>query len=190
MASTYYFKLDNPSNEPSLTQDIQVGNRTIRFQFQWAVVSEEQFNLILQYVRTRAKNEPILRNGGAYDRTYNWYEYYISLVGVNLTEWLDTDPEIPIFIQNEPISRKIELLNNRITEAKALKPAVDLYTDILKWQFTASSVDTENTVGYVQPGGWYRNQDNTYAFRFVTNLDYVDRTHLSEVYIVFEVYNE
>ena len=82
------------------------------------------------------------------------------------------------------------ILNIYITEAQSLEPAIRLYTDVIKWQFTMTGSGIDKAVGYVQPGGWYHNQDNILSFRFVSELDNIGRDTISEVTLQFEVYDE
>ena len=186
--NTYYYKLDVDSSETSVTQMIQAGTKTIQFDFQWAVASEEQFNLVARYLTNKANTDP-LYDDGEYDRSYDWYTYYMDLAGVDLDTWLDTNPILPHSIYGLTRSRQKSLLRLNITEAQSLQPAILLYTEVLKWQFTAT-VSGDTTVGYVQPGGWYRNQDNSYSFRFLSGQTRIGKEDLSNVYIVFEVYDE
>lgn len=187
--NTYYYKIsDIDEGTTSVTQNIQVGTKTIKFVFQWAIASEEQFNLILKYLTNKAANDPLFEDG-SYTRGYDWYNYYITLVDTDLDAWLDTDPILPVSLLNKSRVQQKYLLNIYITEAKSLQPAILLYAEVLKWGFT-STLEDEATVGYVQTGGWYRNQDNTYAFRFMSGQEQIGKNDLANVYIVFEVYDE
>lgn len=188
MSVRYTYKI-NWDGSDRFTQLVQVGSRTLLFNFQWAIVSEEQYDIIRDYLRTEASSDPILRNGD-FDREYDWYSYYIRLVGINLGDWLDTDPDLPQSIAGKPRSRQLSLLNMNIGAAQALTPAITLYEDIIKWQFTMTCDDLDTTVGYVQPGGWYHNQDNKMSFRFTSELEDINHDNISVVSIEFEVYDE
>lgn len=191
MSTFYYYKIDNANNDTSLEQLIQVGSRALRFKFQWAIASEEQFDMVVKYLKDKADTDPILRSSGDYDRSYDWYTYYYSLVGVDLDAWLATDPELPNSIKTaSTVARQKELLNLNISEAQTLRPIILLYTEVMRWQFSVSTSDTDTIAGVVESGGWYRNQDTKYSFMFYTNRDVITKDSLSEVYIVFEVYDE
>lgn len=185
---TYYYKITDSTGGPRVAQNIQVGTKTIHFVFQWAVASEEQFNIIARYLTGKASNDP-LYDGEQYIREYDWYSYYISLVGKDLDKWLDAQKVLPVSLLNKSRDQQKYLLGIYIKEAIALHPAIQLYTEVLRWSFTAT-LDSEATVGYIIPGGWYRNQDNTYAFRFMSGQEVIGRNDINNVYIVFEVYDE
>lgn len=187
--TSYTCAVHNDKDADSFTQIIQVGSHLLTFEFQWAIVSEEQYALISRYLTNKSSNDPLIVSG-EYDRTYNWFDYYYALVGKDLDEWLDSNPLIPVSLSGKPRSTQKQLLNIYITEAQSLEPAIRLYTDIIKWQFTMAGPDVDTAVGYVQPGGWYHNQDNTLAFRFISELDNIDRDTISEVTLQFEVYDE
>lgn len=186
----YYYKIDNANNETDFTQLIRVGSRTLEFRFQWAIVSEEQFDIVVRYLRQKANTDPILRRNGNYDREYNWYVYYMNLVGLDLNEWLDSGPELPASIVHKPRNKQLALLKSFIKEVRTLQPAVLLYADVLKWGFKMTCDDLPTTVGNVQPGGWYHNQSDKLSFRFTSKLDNIDKESISQVVIEFEVYDE
>lgn len=187
--TSYTCAIHNDKDADSFTQIIQVGSHLLTFKFQWAIVSEEQYTLISRYLSSRSSNDPLIISG-EYDRTYSWFNYYYDLVGKNLDEWLDSNPSIPVSLSGKSRGVQKQLLNVYITEAQSLEPAIRLYTDVIKWQFTMTGSGIDNAVGYVQPGGWYHNQDNILSFRFVSELDNIGRDTISEVTLQFEVYDE
>lgn len=186
----YYYRITNEGNETNFKQLIRVGTRILTFQFQWAIISEEQNQNVEEYLRRKANTDPILRKSGNYDRDYSWFEYYNNLIGVDLDTWVATAPELPISVLTKSKSQQINLLNSYIEEAKALSPIITLYTDLLKWGFTMQGEDIEYTVGLVQPGGWYHNQNNKLSFRFTSELPRIDVDTIDQVIIEFEVYDE
>ena len=185
----YTCKIHNDRDADAFTQMIQVGSYVLTFNFQWAIVSEEQYTMILRYLNNKASNDPLVMAGN-YVRNYDWFEYYNALKNKNLDEWLDSNPLLPVSLSGKARSEQKRLLNIYLTEMLSLEPVVLLYKDILKWQFTATGPGIDTTVGYVQPGGWYHNQDSVLSFRFISELDKIDRDTISEVTIQFEVYNE
>ena len=185
----YTCKIHNDRDADAFTQMIQVGSYVLTFNFQWAIVSEEQYTMILRYLNNKASNDPLV-TAGNYIRNYDWFEYYNALKNKNLDEWLDSNPLLPVSLSGKSRSEQKRLLNIYLTEMLSLEPAVLLYKDILKWQFTVTGSGIDTAVGYVQPGGWYHNQDGVLSFRFISELDKIDRDTISEVTIQFEVYNE
>lgn len=185
----YMYTITLEELQDSFTELIQVGNYILQFDFQWSVVTEEQGGYVLQYLRNRAMNDPILKSFGL-DRSYSWYQFYIGLVNIDLGEWLNTNPELPLSLHKVSRGRQLELLNNRIAEVKTLRPAVTLYHEMLKWHFTMTSSELGTTVGCVLPGGWYRNKDANLAFRFTSALPTIGKDDITKVTIEFEVYDE
>ena len=47
MSTTYIAQLALPdTNDTTIVNNVRVGNEVVRFRFQWAIVSEEQYNII------------------------------------------------------------------------------------------------------------------------------------------------
>ena len=185
----YSYDITLEEAQESFTKLIQVGTRTLKFDFQWAIVSEEQYSLITDYLSTRAHNDPLFMQNN-YNRDYDWFNYYYALRNKDLDEWLDTNPILPISIENKPRDTQKYLLDIYIKEAVALAPAIQLYNDVIKWQFTMTCDSLATAVGYVQPGGWYHNQDNSLSFCFLSALDTIGKEDITKVSILFEVYDE
>lgn len=185
----YYCPIYNDDNLDSFIQTIQVGSHVLTFHFQWAIVSEEQYKLIYRYLADKSLNDPLFIDGN-YTREYDWYDYYYNLIGKDLESWLDTKPNLPASIIGQTRNTQLMRLKNNITEVESLEPAIRLYGDILRWQFTMTSPGLTTTVGYVQPGGWYHNQNNTLSFRFASSLDTISKSTITAVTIQFEVYDD
>lgn len=185
----YSYDITLEESSTSFTKLIQVGNRALTFAFQWAVVSEEQYALIERYLTTKAQSDPLFENG-EFNRSYDWFSYYYSLKDTDLDTWLDSGPVLPASLHNKSREQQLYLLNIYITEAKSLEPAISLYKDVLKWEFTMTCDDLDTAVGYVQPGGWYHHQDNSLSFCFVSALDNIGKDDITKVSIMFEVYDE
>lgn len=187
--TTYTVQLSLPDeNSTAVVNNIQVGRETVRFRFQWAVASEEQYNLVMRYIETKTKSDP-LNSAGAFTYNYDYMEYYLELATKTeeeLVEWLDTNPPLPNSILNSPRPSQLIMLRNRIMECVTLQPVIDQYKEVLRWQFQAVYKD-QVTVGFIEPGGWYRNQDPDMCFRFVSELDYIGRKDFNNVTIEFEV---
>ena len=192
MSTLYTAQLTLPDiNDTTVVNNIRVGSEVIRFRFQWAIVSEEQYNIIQNYLDTKTRSDP-LDNEGTYTYDYDYMAYYLALSGMTeeeLDEWLDTDPILPHTIEVAVRESQLLMLKKRIAECEALDPVVKQYREVLRWQFQATYKD-QITVGYIEPGGWYRNQDPEMCFRFVSDLAYIGRKDFSNVAIEFEVNNE
>lgn len=190
--TTYYYNMADIDTEATkVSQVIVVGQRTITFQFQWAVASAEQGSLVASYLMRKASSDPLLLVDGNYNRNYDWYEYYAALFNVDLDIWLDSDPVLPASVvkASNRLQQKT-ILNRNITEARTLTPIVQLYTETMRWQFQAETAGLDTTTGLVEPGGWFRNQDSHYAFRFHSAREYIGQGDLNEIAIEFEVYDE
>ena len=71
----YTCKIHNDRDADAFTQMIQVGSYVLTFNFQWAIVSAEQYTMILRYLNNKASNDPLVMAGN-YVRNYDWFEYY------------------------------------------------------------------------------------------------------------------
>lgn len=192
MSTTYIAQLALPdTNDTTIVNNIRVGNEVVRFRFQWAIVSEEQYNIIQNYLNIKTRSDP-LENDGVYSYDYDYMSYYLALSGKSeqeLNDWLDTDPVLPHTIAVASRDSQLLMLQKRIETCEALDPVVKQYGEVLRWQFQATYKD-QITVGYIEPGGWYRNQDPELSFRFVSDLAYIGRNDFGNVSIEFEVNNE
>ena len=194
MKTMYELPLKKPSGEPNATtiyKNITVGSLSLPFRFQWAVASEEQYNILLDYIARKTKSDPIFVHG-VYTYNYDYMAYYLKLSGKTeqeLIDWLDTNPSLPTSIALAPRASQLILLKTRISECEALDPVLQQYREVIKWQFHVV-FEGETNVGVIEPGGWYRNQDSTLCFRFVSPLAYIGRNDFDKVVMEFEVNNE
>jgi hypothetical protein len=191
MSVLYTLQLELPEdNATTVINNIQVGNDIAYFRFQWAIASEEQYNLIRNYISIKTKSDPI-NDHGVYTYNYDYMAYYLSLADkteAELNDWLDTDPPLPNSILNSVRASQLLMFRQRIREALALEPVIAQYKEVVKWQFHVT-YKGQTTVGVIEPGGWYRNQDPDMSFRFVSELDHIGRTDFNNVTIEFEVAN-
>lgn len=191
MGTLYTLPLTLPEEgATTIYKNITVGNRNIQFRFQWAIASAEQYEIIQQSLAVKTKSDPLYING-AYTYNYDFIAYYypLSLMSdTQLEEWLDNTEELPNSVRTAQRASQKIILKNRAREAAALKPVVEQYKEVLKWQFHAL-YGNETTVGVVEPGGWYRSQDVDLQFRFVSPLPYIGRADFERVTIEFEVDN-
>lgn len=191
MGTLYTLPLKLPeAGATTIYKSIVVGSRTIQFRFQWAIASEEQYNIVLQYLATKTKSDPLYVDG-AYTYNYDYLEYYAPLYAMTdeeLNDWLDSEPALPASVQKAERPSQILILRERAEIAATLVPVVAQYKEVLKWQFHAT-YNGETTVGVIEPGGWYRSQDVDIQFRFVSPLAYIGRNDFERVTLEFEVDN-
>lgn len=188
MGTKYRLPLSKQEGETTVTNDITVGDRSIQFRFQWAVASEEQLNLLLAYIDTKMRSDPLVIEG-AYVRNYDYMNYYLGLSGKNdeqLGEWLDSHPVLPASIEKASRAAQLMMLHTRISECEALDPVLKQYREVVRWQFH-SIYNNEVNVGFIEPGGWYRSQDTGLQFRFVSELPYIGKEDFNQVTLEFEV---
>lgn len=192
MGVIYNLALTLPdANDTTVINNIRVGNKSVLFKFQWAVASEEQYNIITQYIDTKTRSDP-LDDNGTFSYEYDYVDYYMQLAHMSdqeLNDWLDTNPVLPHSVKAAERPSQLLILHNRITESRALDPVLKQYKEVLRWQFKATYKD-QITTGYIEPGGWYRNQDPELCFRFVSELPYIGRKDFNNVVIEFEVNDE
>ena len=191
MGTLYTLPLKLPEEgATTIFKNITVGERNIQFRFQWAIASEEQYDIIQNYLTTKTRSDPLCVDG-AYTYNYDFLEYYLPLSQMSeaqLEEWLDEDPVLPASVASAKRPAQIIMLKTRAKEAAALEPVVSQYKEVLKWQFHCV-YNNETTVGVIEPGGWYRSQDTDLQFRFVSELTYIGRKDFERVVLEFEVDN-
>lgn len=194
MGTLYELPLKKPSGEPNavtIYKNITVGTLNLPFRFQWAVASEEQYNILIDYINTKTRSDPMLVEG-VYTYSYNYMDYYLALSNKSeeeLNDWLDSDPILPQSIASAVRASQLIMLKNRIKECVALEPVLAQYEEVIKWQFHVT-IEGETNVGVIEPGGWYRNQDGTICFRFVSSLEHIGRDDFDKVTMEFELNNE
>ena len=188
----YKFLLNDVNSEDTtVLRTVQVGKHRLQFTFQWAIASDEQLQLVYRYLQTKAMSDPLKDVDGNYNRHYDWFAYYGALIGADLSKWLDTNPVLPMSVLKQTTrEQQISVLNMYIEEAETLVPILLLYHETVLWQFRTVLDDHEQTTGLLRLGGWFRNQDNTLAFRFTSELEGIEQGDLSNVTIEFEVYDE
>lgn len=192
----YQCTLTNQDDADSFSLVIQAGTHLLTFDFQWAIVSQEQYDLVMSYLNKRANSEPLAYSDGNFVRDYDWYTYYgaiydyLRVYGNTLSGYLDTNPILPAFIKNLPRENQLTLLRQKLDDYEALLPVMKIYENSLVWQFTMEGENLNQTVGVIRPGGWYNNQDNVLSFRFVSSLENVGRDDIGTVTIEFEVKDE
>lgn len=188
--NTYIYKLSNIEiNDDSTTvTSIQAGPLTINVEFQWAIVSDEQFSLIVNQFAQYAAGDPLIMKDGSANRKYNYLLYYNALKNVNLDTWLDRDDIVlPMSLRGKAKYFQKEQLQKRITLCVSMMPIIMQYIEVLRWQAKVTC-NGETTIAVVQPGGWYRNQDDLFSFRFVSDLPYIGKEDLKTVTMEIEVY--
>ena len=192
MSTLYTLPLSLPDLETTtIINNVRVGSEMVQFRFQWAVASDEQYSLIMRYINTKTRSDP-LNDNGTFTYEYDYLSYYLALKDmddIELNAWLDTNPVLPNSIVNAVRASQLLTLKGRIKESIALKPVVDQYKEVLRWQFQAT-YKGQITIGFIEPGGWYRNQDPDLCFRFVSELPYIGYKDFNNVTIEFEVGNE
>ena len=191
MSTRYTLPITIPEEgDTTIYKNITVGQYVFYFKFQWAVASKEQLDIILNYINTRTRSDP-LYVGDSYTRDYDYMEYYLKLVGYTdeqLEEWLANAEVLPSSIRQAPAASKLLILKENIEVCQTLKPVLDQYKETVRWQFRASC-NGEIIAGFLELGGWYWNQDENVCFRFTSDLDTIDLNHLDQVTIEFEVNN-
>ena len=140
MSTLYTLPLSLPDFETTtVINNVRVGSEMVRFRFQWAVASDEQYNLIMRYINTKTRSDP-LNNDGIYTYDYDYMSYYLNLSTMSeeeLGDWLDTNPALPNSVLNSPRASQILMLQKRIKECITLKPVIDQYKEVIRWQFQA-----------------------------------------------------
>lgn len=196
MANRYTFQLPFPEDgEDTFIQTIIVGGRSLQFKFQWATSSDEQFSYIKRFLDTKSRGDPLIL-GNVIINDYNYVEYYYGIIlwlnedpSRSIEEWLSLEQALPRSISIAPLESQLIMLRQRIEECASLLPIIAQYNEVLRWQFRLI-YGTEKTIGVVEPGGWYRNQDSEFSFRFLSDRTHIGKEDIGLVTIEFEVYSD
>jgi len=191
MGSVYTLPLKLPEeNATTVYKNVMVGSKNLQFRFQWAIASEEQYNIVMAYLKVKTDSDPMYVNG-AYSYDYNFVEFYYpfsQMTDEQIGEWLDENEPMPVSILNATRPSQLIMIKSRAAEAALVVPILAQYREVLKWQFHVI-YNGETTVGVIEPGGWYRSQDTDLQFRFTSPLAYIGRNDFERVTIEFEVDN-
>ena len=194
MSTLYEQQISIEEGETFSSATIQVGTKRVYVKFQWAVASEEQFSRIERFLTTKALNDPLVGDGGN-NTEYNYLQYYIDafvwineVSGRTVEDWILNQDVLPRSILTADTRARATIVQGRIDECVSLAPIVQQYNEILRWQFSLT-YDGKATVGVVEPGGWYRNQDKEFSFRFVSDRPVIGKNDLGLVTMEFEVYD-
>lgn len=184
----FYCPIIPRTDKDTFTQSIRAGTKLLTLKFQWASATEEQLEMIFNAYKNISRNDPLVLKDGNFNREYDYYTYYMSLADKNLSEWLSTSPELPSSLNNLPLFKQEEILSLRIKDVVTMSPVISQLLEILRWQCTVTDEEGNKTVTVVTPGGWYRNGDPSYSFRFMSNLENIGKEDISKTYIEIEVY--
>lgn len=188
MATTYSLTLANNGNT-SFEEDWLIGTHQIKAKFLWAIVTQEQSDLLEQYNTTLAQSDPLELASGGYNRDYDYINYYISLYGVDLIEWIASNPDLPNSVAHKEDWEKISIIGDRITECMEINTLRKEFREAMRWQVTLIEGE-EITSCVIEPGGWFRYPNEHWAIRFVSDLTYIGLNDLGQVTVECEVYDE
>lgn len=154
----------------------------------WDTVLQYQYDVIKKQLIAMAKADP-LNDNGEYIRDYDYIDYYMALVGVNLENWLVSNPVIPNDIKNAPLATQIFILQERIAFCQDLQPILQKYEEGLRWNVNVTDSNGITTAAVIQPGGWFRNQADDYSFSFLSTKSHVGIDDLPYVTMVVRINN-
>lgn len=191
MGQLYTVSLQQPdANASFISNTISFGDRRMQIDFQWAIASEEQYNMVAAWISRQASTDPLIE-GDTFITDYDWLAFYLNLSGMTdaqLESWLSTADKLPRSLTLGDMYSRVITAKRRIEECVSLDPVVRQYKEVMRWQFKAV-YDNETTVGAVEVGGWYRHQDPSMSFRFTSKLDYIGKADLGNVTMEIEVFD-
>ena len=175
MAEEYYLiNLDDISienNSFSFSATVGTGLQ-LQVAGSWDTVLQYQYDTIKNRLATMSRADPLYSNED-YNRDYDYIAYYMALDGVNISNWLDTNPPIPNSLKTLHKETQIVKIRDRITFCKDLQPILTKYEEGLRWNIVVKDNNGVETSAVIQPGGWFRNQADDYSFVFLSTKEYV-----------------
>lgn len=193
----YTYKLSK-TDEDSFVVQLSAGKHEMRLSFLWAIANQEQYDMIKRQLTRMADNDPLLGKGGVIIHNYNYVEYYLEMKGKSDAEigaWV-TDTEVPhpqsiinMSSTGEDVRPTINMIKERILECEEIESVLLHYKEVLRWQVSVSVDSDSPTVAAIQPGGWYRRQENV-MFRFVSDREAIGKEDLPYVTLQIGVKDE
>lgn len=169
-----------------------VGNKNFTLRFLWDTAAEEQYNELIDACKVEASSDS-LKYDDHYERDYDYVEYweqFRSMSNQQRLEWAKNPTwAIPSSFVGLTPERRVVLIQEHLEDTAEVTRRLTVFKECMRWQVVVDMED-ERDVAVVQTGGWYRNQDNSYAFRFVSSLSEIGRDDLKNVTMEFEVYDE
>lgn len=168
---------------------LNVGSHRLDIEWRWNDVVQEQYDTFTKQINVTRKLDPMISDNGSIIRDYDYLNYYTQTVPQEVTEqeaWLASQTVLPESIRRDGINR----LRTNVELANALVIYQEELLERLHYQAIITDETSEKTVADVIIGGWYRNQDQRYAFKFDADINNIRQNQLNLVTMRFEVYDE
>lgn len=185
MKTVYALSLEDTSENPyMITTSIPGVGISLSVSFLWDDTTQEQSDLFDKYVAQLPQNDPLVKE--TYDREYDYVQYYLNLEDLNLDEWLDSNPILPLsLVEREKVIQK-KKIRERIALCQNISTLRLQYKELLQWSVKVEDTNGDVYTSLLRLGGWNLNQSEDYAFRFVSDdKESIGKNDLQ--YVTFEV---
>lgn len=184
-ASFYSYR---PTSGNSLT--LGVGDHTLQFDFRWPEAIQEQWDIVQHGLKNSSLSDPIIREDGSYDRTYDCIPYYTSIpdYGSGMEEWWNNQTEYPQSLRNLDEQAVYNILMERKELYTELKEQVLDLDDQLVYLATVTDETGDIMTFCVRPGAYIKYRDSVYSFRIVSELARIGKDDLSKMTIEVVTY--
>lgn len=190
--TTYTLDIPEDNIDDSFELVVSVGSKSITMSFLWDNAAEEQYNELVQACKVESQSDP-LKEVGYYNKDYDYIEYWEQFRNMSQQQRLDwcKNPTWapPASFSGLSPERQVVLIGEHLEDTQEATRRLTVFKECMRWQVKAD-YEGDIDVAVVQTGGWYRQQNSIYAFRFVSSLDEIGRDDLKTVTIEFEVYDE
>lgn len=189
MSQLYEIKLDQLTvDSDNFSFESDIGDSfSITVSAQWDTVLQYQYDLIEDGLKTKAYSLPLIKKGEMI-RDYDYLEYYLQFASedFNWIEWWATTDTKPFDVRSMGLAQARYLIKERAGFCKELRPIVTKYEEGLRWNITVEDTYGGTSTAVIQPGGWFKNQDFNYSYRFVSEKARIGHDDIPYVRMIVE----
>lgn len=186
----YTSSLESISLDNSVSRTFNAGGTVLYATFRWCTENQEQWDSFESYIARLPKSDPLYKSGEAYDRSYDWIDFYLAFEGMTagqMVDYLKSLDFVPKSLMKYDWDSELfpGILETRLARAQDLVVYRNLFKECGVWQCIIT-YNGSPRVARVVPGGWACNQDNVFRFRFTSEREVIRYDDLP--YVTLEVY--
>lgn len=183
--SLYTYTFNNDSDV-----EVSAGDRTLQLAISWPSDVQETYDNLLQSIDSDMRSDPLVSTESII-RDYDYLNYYINIpaYGAGMEEWLDEQDTLPQSIRGLAKIAQLNILVERKTLCTGLAQYKSDLEDQLCYQITITDDMNRVVVTDVRTGGWFNEQDNYWAIRYVAGVPTIGYGQLNIVTMEIEVYD-
>lgn len=177
--------------DDQLYYDWTAGDHQLSVEFRWPIVEQELWDTFVLRVTDMASGDPIIEENGTFNRSYDYIDYYTETVPQDITErevWWNEQTSIPASLKGKTYEQVSGILQDRVVLATGMAEYRQELSEALHYQGIITDENSETVIVDVLPGGWFHNQDDNWAIRFVADTNAIAKDRLGNVTVEVESY--